>query len=131
MPAGRPSTYDFELCKEICNEVADGKNIKAVLSSSDKYPVWSTFRIWKQEHIELSTLYIGSIQDKAESVDEQIDTIMKEVHDGTIEPAVANVMMQTLKWKAAKYYPKMFGDSKAVDITTNGESLKAPIDWTK
>ena len=131
MPAGRPSTYDFELCKKICNEVADGKNIKAVLSSQDKYPVWSTFRIWKQEHIELSTLYIGSIQDKAESVDEQIDNIMNEVHTGKIEPAVANVMMQTLKWKAAKYYPKMFGDSKAVDITTNGESLKAPIDWTK
>ena len=47
--------------------------------------------------------------------------------DGEIEASTANVIIQTLKWKAAKYYPKMFGDSKAVDITTQGEKINAPL----
>ena len=38
MPAGRPSEYNYKLTEEICLKVADGKNIKKVLKSSDKYP---------------------------------------------------------------------------------------------
>ena len=44
-----------------------------------------------------------------------------------IDPASANVLIQTLKWKAAKYYPKMFGDKvqneHSGEITTNIISL--------
>ena len=28
----RPSEYDFEMCKEICDSIANGMNIKAFLS---------------------------------------------------------------------------------------------------
>jgi hypothetical protein len=125
------SKYNENTVFEVCQLVADGANIKDALKVKKEYPTFETWRTWKRDNPFVSALYVGAIQDKAESVDQKIDQIMDEVHDGTIEPAVANVMMQTLKWKAAKYYPKMFGDSKAVDITTNGESLKAPIDWTK
>ena len=114
MAAGRPSEYDFELCKEICNEVAEGKNIKAVLNSKEEYPTWTSFRRWKNEKEELSTLYIKAIQDKGEMVDFEIDNIMQDLKEKIYDPATANVLIQTLKWKAAKYYPKMFGDSSKV-----------------
>jgi len=106
----RPSEYDLDLCKEICDEVANGFNIKAVLSSKSSYPDFSTWCRWKRNNPELYNLYVNAIQDKAESVDEEIDLIMAEARGGGMEPAMANVLIQTLKWKAAKYYPKMFGD---------------------
>lgn len=106
----RPSEYDFELCRIICEEVANGFNIKTVLSSQAKYPDFSTWCRWRREHEELHNLYVKSIQDKAESVDEEIDAIMDGLKHGTYDPSQANVLIQTLKWKAAKYYPKMFGD---------------------
>lgn len=128
----RPSEYNFELCKEICDTVANGFNIKTVLSSKSEYPDFSTWCRWKREHSELYNLYVNAIQDKAESVDEEIDAIFSECKAGNMEASVANVLMQTLKWKAAKYYPKMFGDK--VDVTTQGEKLPAPqtvVDLTK
>ena len=70
-----PSEYNFELCKEICEGVANGKNIKTVLSEKEEYPTFPTWCKWKRENEELFNLYINSIQDKAESVDEQIDEI--------------------------------------------------------
>ncbi len=106
----RPSEYSFELCEEVCKEVANGFNIKTVLNSKQSYPDFSTWCDWKRKNEELANLYTRSIQDKAESVDEEIDLIMSEMKAGDIEPAVGRIMIDTLKWKAAKYYPKMFGD---------------------
>lgn len=123
MAAGRPSTYDFDLAEEICLQVADGKNVKKVLKSSDKYPSFPTWCKWKRENPELLNLYVNSIQDKSESVDEEIDDVKKMLVKGDIDASTANVLIQTLKWKAAKYYPKMFGDNKGIDVTTKGESI--------
>lgn len=106
----RPSEYDFKLCEEICVEVANGFNIKTVLSSNQEYPDFSTWCRWKRENTELCNLYVNSIQDKAESVDEEIDQILSMLKHGELEPSAANVLLQTLKWKASKYYPKMFGE---------------------
>lgn len=110
MPAGRPNTYNIELCREICGEVANGMNIKAVLNSQDRYPTFQTWCNWKRDNQELFDLYIKAIQDKADSVDEEMDHIYSMLKSKEIDPSTANVLIQTLKWKAAKYYPKMFGE---------------------
>lgn len=126
----RPSTYSIELCKEICDKVADGMNIKAALLSEEKYPSWETFRVWKNDNEELSALYVKAIQDKAEMVDSEIDSIMSDLRKKKIDPSTANVLIQTLKWKAAKYYPKMFGDS--TKVTVDGTlKTKSEIDLSK
>lgn len=126
----RPSEYDLKLCEEICAEVANGFNIKTVLSSRQEYPDFTTWCRWKREHDELCNLYTRSIQDKAESVDEEIDLIMSEVKAGDIDPPAGRLLIDTLKWKASKYYPKMFGDK--VDMTTNGKDLPAiGVDYSK
>lgn len=121
----RPSEYNFDLCVEVCKEVANGFNVKTVLSSKSEYPDFSTWCKWKRENDELFNLYTRSIQDKAESVDEEIDHIMSEVRAGDIDAPTGRLLIDTLKWKAAKYYPKMFGDK--VDHTTNGKDLPASI----
>lgn len=110
----RPSEYDFDLCKEICAEVADGFNIKTVLKSKDEYPDFTTFCRWKRQHDELRNLYVNAQQDKAESELEEIEHVYDMLKYGELEPAVANVLIQTKKWTASKYYPKMFGTKQDV-----------------
>lgn len=119
----RPSEYNYELCVSICEEVANGFNIKSVLSSKQEYPTFQTWCNWKRQHNELFDLYTRSIQDKAESVDEEIDFIMSEMKGGAIEASIGRVLIDTLKWKASKYYPKMFGDK--TDITSGGEKIQS------
>lgn len=113
----RPSEYDFELCKLICDELADGDNIKSILKEA-KYPDWSTFRRWKNENEELRTLYVNSQQDKAIALESEIDDTISLLKEGTLEASEANVIIQTLKWKMAKFYPKVFGEK--VDIEQSG-----------
>jgi hypothetical protein len=125
----RLTEYNFDLCVEICNRIADGDNIKTILASKDEYPSFPTWCKWKRENAELLNLYVNSIQDKGESVDAQIDEIWQGCKNGMYEASIANVLIQTLKWKAAKYYPKMFGDK--IDHTTNGKDINIkPIEFT-
>lgn len=121
----RPSEYDFELCKLICDDVANGENIISVLKESS-YPSWSTFRRWKNENEELRTLYVNSQQDKGIALENEIDDVMLSLKTKEIDPASANVLIQTLKWKMAKFYPKMFGDK--IDVEQSGSLT---IQWNE
>lgn len=124
----RLSEYKYELCVEICKRIEEGENIKQILSSKNKsYPDFTTWCRWKNENDELHNLYTRSIQNKAEMIDAKIDEILDEVRTKKLEVPQARLIIDTLKWKAGKYYPKMFGDK--VDLTSDGKELKqnAPI----
>ena len=117
----RLTEYNFDLCIEICDKVADGLNIMDILASKDNYPSWSTFRRWKNDNEELRTLYVNSQQDKGIALEKEIDDTMALLKLGTIDASTANVIIQTLKWKMSKFYPKMFGDK--LDLTSKDEKI--------
>jgi len=122
-PDGRPSTYNYDLCVEICEKVSLGENVLNILESNrDKYPSYPTWCKWKRENDELFKLYVNSVQDKSESILKEIDDIKQELRIEKLTPSQANVLIQTLKWQAAKFYPKMYGEK--VDITSDGEKLQ-------
>ena len=119
----RLTEYDYDLCVEICDKVADGLNIMDILASNDNYPSWSTFRRWKNDNEELRTLYINSQQDKGIALEKEIDDTLQLLRDGEIEASTANVIIQTIKWKMAKFYPKMFGEK--LDLTSKDEKIES------
>lgn len=119
----RLTEYNPQICEEICDRIADGENIIAILESVQEYPSWSTFRRWKKDNEELQTLYVSSQQDKAISIENKIDFYMDKLANETIESSAANVLIQTLKWKMAKFYPKVFSDK--VDVTSGGDKIQS------
>jgi hypothetical protein len=119
----RLTEYNFELCEEICNELANGGNIKRILDSNTNYPDWTTFRRWKQNNEELRTLYINSQQDKAIALENELDDLRDLLSAKEIDSPTYNVLAQTIKWKMAKFYPKVFGDKS--DITSDGKAIQS------
>jgi len=117
--------YSIELCMEICERVSNGENIKAVLRSETHYPSFVTWCQWKRDHTELLNLYTHAREDKSEDILEQIDEILLKIQAGSIDPSAGRVILDTLKWKAAKFYPKMYGEK--LDVTTDGEKLGSEI----
>jgi hypothetical protein len=123
MPAGRPSEYNYELCKTICEHVANGMGIIKALEQSEDYPSWTTFRRWKSENTELQTLYACAREDRSNANEDRIDGILEKIETGEIDPASARVMIDTIKWKMAKENPKVYGDSSKVDVTSGGDKI--------
>ena len=127
----RLTEYDYKLCLEICDLIANGSHIIDALNSNDNYPSWSTFRRWKRDNDELQTLYTRSIQDKSEMVIFEINQTMNDLKNKTIDASQARVLIDTYKWLASKYYPKMFGDK--LDLTSKDEKIesKDPLELLK
>lgn len=127
----RLTEYDYDLCVEICDLVANGSHIIDALNSNNNYPSWSTFRRWKRDNDELQTLYTRSIQDKSEMVIFEIYQTLKDLKNKTIDASQARVLIDTYKWIASKYYPKMFGDK--LDLTSKDEKIetKDPLELLK
>lgn len=122
------AVYSLELCIEICKRVSHGENIKTVLESDERFPHFSTFCDWKREKAELSDLYARARENKAEMVDSEMDRIMADLESGKINPNAARVLIDTLKWKASKYYPKMYGDK--LDVTSDGQPIDNKFEYT-
>jgi hypothetical protein len=118
----RPSDYDFTLCEKICDELAEGQNIKRILASKTEYPDWSTFRRWKNQNEQLRTLYINSQQDKAIALENELDDLRDSLLTKEIDASTYNTLAQTIKWKMAKFYPKVFGEK--IDHTSGGEKIQ-------
>ena len=107
----RPSEYNFDMAIEICQKVASGLNVIDVLDSDSRYPEFPTWCTWKRNNRELLKAYLQSMQDKAEREDKEIALMIEKLESREIDPASANVIINARKWRAAKYYPKFFGDS--------------------
>lgn len=122
MPAGRPTTYSLEIAIEICTEISLGGDVVDILKKK-KYPSFPTWCKWKRENDELLKLYVNSVQDKSDIELHEMNEIQQELRDGKLTPAQANVLIQTIKWKLAKFYPKMYGERQELDITTQGEKI--------
>lgn len=115
------SKFDIEKVYRICDMVADGANIKKACKENDIS--YNAFRDWRKDNEVVSNLYVKAVQDKGDSVDAEIDRILEMLEKGDVDASTANVMIQTYKWKASKYYPKMFGQNSSIDLTTQGEKI--------
>ena len=55
-------------------------------------------------------MYINAQQDKAEALEKEMDDYRDMLVSKEIDASTYNTLVQTLKWKMAKFYPKVFGD---------------------
>lgn len=114
------SKFSIDIVKSIIDEVRGGENIK-IACSNNKID-FTTWCRWKEENDQVYNLYVKAREDKAEGLESEIDRLMKLCEEDKLTPSAANVLIQTLKWKLSKFYPKMFGDK--VDITSGGDKIK-------
>ena len=129
-PYKSKTVYNYDMCVEICEQVSMGRHIKEILESKEEYPTFPTWCKWKRENDVLFNLYTRSIQDKAEMILFEIIQTMNDLRDGIIDAPSARVIIDTYKWMAAKFYPKMFGDK--ADITLESETVnKIIVEYVK
>lgn len=72
---------------------------------------------------ELKDKYAHAREARGETFIDKIETIEEMVASGEIDPAAARVIIDAQKWKASKFYPKMYGDKQQVDMTVQSFDL--------
>ena len=125
MAGGRPSTYNEEIALEILRRMSEGETVTRICES-DGMPKKSTVWLWSITHPEFSSQYARAITCLGQCYAEGIDTIDDDLRNGLIDPATARVLSDNKKWRASKFYPKMYSEKQIVE--SKNETVNYNVD---
>lgn len=97
-----------DLFPEIILDVADGMSL--VKACKLRKASTQSFHDYMNTDEKLKDAYARAREDRGDTCSDKIEEIEKKLEDGLIDSATARVLIDTEKWKAAKFYPKMYGD---------------------
>lgn len=114
---GRPSTYSQEIADHICECIAMGESLRAVLGK-ENMPSMITVLQWLDKHDEFSSQYSRAREQQTETLGD----MMHEKSKSALGLDAAGVQavkleIETLKWFMGKVKPKKWGDRIQVDNT--------------
>lgn len=129
---GRPSTYSEEMANTICERLADGESLLAILENGDGMPAYRTVMQWLEAHEDFAQNYARS---RAVHADREFERIQQIADDGSNDWIESNdpnnpgyrlngeniarsrLRVDTLKWRLGRMAPKKYGDRTAVEMT--------------
>jgi len=131
MPAGRPSGYNLELAKEICQAVRNSvRGLNWLCEQNTHWPERSIVYDWLSIHPEFSDMYAKAKKEQADflfdetldvSYNDKLDHKIVEDQHGNERTVVVNeavnrsrLKVDTLKYCAARLHLRKYGDKADV-----------------
>lgn len=150
----RPTEYTAEIAATICEQLAAGNSIRMICAKADMPSERSIYRwLAAESHEEFRQQYARAREAQAHrmldeileiaddsgrdvveivvSVDEEGNEKTREVERFTAT-ARDKLRIDTRKWAMARLAPKVYGDSKQLDVTSGGQRVTgfAIVDYT-
>lgn len=126
--AGRPTDYCEELANEICQRIAGGESLRGICSEDDK-PHISTVLLWVVDgkHSQFSEHYHRAREAAGYSHADEALSLRHKLESGQLEPQVAKVMLDALKWGAERMAPKRHSQRQEIDHTSADGSMTPQV----
>ncbi len=113
MAQGKAYTYDqkVEIIERIADRLMDGESLRRICESADMPPKTTVLR-WLSDssNQELVTTIARARGLQSDAKFDQMDDILADVRDGTLDPNAAKVILWALQWQLAKLQPKKYGE---------------------
>ncbi len=118
----------------IFEAIADGASLKSAVQSVRDAPAYRTVKRHLSERADLQAQYRAARQDRADRMAEEILALADEPMPDHLEGKERGAWVQqqrmridTRKWLAAKYYPRMYGERLDVNTTETRISITAAL----
>ncbi len=122
---GRPSGYTPAKADTICDEIADGKSLRSVCARK-AMPDKKTVLRWLRQNEDFRAQYARAREAAADAAYEDIVEIESKLMAKEMHPNTARVLIDSIKWRASKLKPKVYGDRSQVDL---GGGLDVNKQW--
>ena len=141
---GRPSKYDPEIARIICEQLSEGIPLRQICRDNDGFPAWRTVYDWMGRDDALSAsiarardigydalaeecLHIADTPTLFERVTETIDPKTKEKVRAVVRGDDVNarkLQIETRLKLLAKFHPTKYGDRVAIEGVEGGAAIK-------
>ena len=78
-------------------------------------PTFMTISKWLRDDADFRDQYKVAMELRAQKIDDDIDDAIELMKYGELDAQQARVVIDTYKWRAAKLYPKFYGENQKVE----------------
>ena len=115
-PTKEPVKRSDEVIDRILWMVAEGKSIVKILSESGM-PTYAGWMKWLQADAQLVEKYARAKDDSADAHADKITNVAEKVESGELDPQAGRVVIDAMKWTAAKLKPRKYGDFQRTEVS--------------
>jgi len=115
------SSYTPEVANVICELIADGQSLRRICrerANGKDFPSRDTVLRWLMAEPDFAAKYAHAREIQGDESFDRVGDTIDDLKAGEIVPDVARVILDGLKWRAAKLLPKKYGDK--LDLNHEG-----------
>ena len=79
----------------------------------------STVLRWLHDNADFRGRYAAAREVQADRLFDEADDVARDALAGIVDPQAARLFIDTVKWRAGKMRPKVYGDKLEIDQTIN------------
>lgn len=122
----RPTLFTQDLADDICEHLADGGSLRSWCREPG-HPTFHAVYDWLAKCPAFADAYARARERQAHNDADRMSELVEAVMAGVLAPDVARVMMDALKWTAARRAPKAYGDK--VSLSGDQDGVPIVVSW--
>ena len=111
-----------QMIETLLLHIESGKSMREVCRM-DGMPDHTTVIRWMRDDGALATKYARARMAQADVLFDRMETVEEQVSAGTMDSHAARVVLDSMRWRASKLAPKVYGDRLDVSVTDNRISI--------
>jgi len=115
-----------EMMDSLLLHIESGKSMREVCRM-DGMPDHTTVIRWMRDDGALATKYARARKAQADVLFDRMETVEEQVSAGTMDSHAARVVLDSMRWRASKLAPKVYGDRLDVSVTDNRISITGAL----
>ena len=110
----------------LLSELETGRSLRQVCSD-EGMPHFATVLRWVAADAGFASRYTRARTAQADTLFDRMEAVEESVSAGTIDSHAARVILDSMRWRASKLAPKVYGDRLDVSVTETKISITAAL----
>ena len=115
-----------EIQERVITEIQTGRSLRQVCKD-DGMPDFRTVQRWIVSDGQFAVKYARARVAQADTLFDRMEEIEESVKGGTMDSHAARVVLDSMRWRASKLAPKVYGDRLDVSVTDNRISITGAL----
>ena len=107
-------------------QIETGKSMREVCRM-DGMPDHGTVIRWMRDDAALATKYARARMAQADTLFDRMEEVEESVSNGTMDSHAARVVLDSMRWRASKLAPKVYGDRLDVQVSDTRISITGAL----
>ena len=116
-----------EIQERVVEEIQTGRSLRQVCGD-DGMPDFRTVQRWIVADAGFAVRYARARMAQADVLFDRMEAVEEAVSAGTMDSHAARVVLDSMRWRASKLAPKVYGDRLDVQVSDNRISIKGALE---